>query len=82
MSSDELKKEVIENKDKREKVQPWTQVEQEIPVRSFTGYRVELGGWIRNDKLADRQKEMEEEDKNKESLNEERLNVYAPTKKN
>lgn len=77
----ELKREEEQpKKDASAKVEPWTHVEQEIPVRSFTGYRVQLGGWIRNDQLAERQQEMVEEDKNKESLNEERLKVYAPKK--
>ncbi|SCW00590.1 LAFE_0C07558g1_1 [Lachancea fermentati] len=32
-------------------VLPWDLTQQSIPVKSFTGYEVQLSGWVRHDKL-------------------------------
>ncbi|CCF59270.1 hypothetical protein KAFR_0G02360 [Kazachstania africana CBS 2517] len=64
----EHNQQVVEDPDTDKLVIPWDKVDQEIDVKSFTGYTVKLNGWIRHDIRGQRKTEIDEKE---ESANEE-----------
>lgn len=59
----------VPEEDPKRPVLPWEDVDHEIPVTSFTGYKLNLNGWVRRDIRYARNQDTGEEQHNNITVN-------------